>query len=114
MCAHPPAYGPVSKSFWNEICSWYSFISKSTLTIHSFDICFGHNVYTKPEIILNHLILIAKFYIYQCKIAALNSNMTGYINIIKHTLKVEKGIALKKDKLDPFIKKWKNFLFLDC
>ena len=57
---------PVSKSFWNEICSWYSCISKSTLTIHSFDICFGHNVHTKPEIILNHLILIAKFYIYQC------------------------------------------------
>ena len=104
---------PVSKSFWNEICSWYSCISKSTSIIHSFDICFGHNVHTKPEIILNHLILLAKFYIYQCKTAALNLNMTGYVNIIKHTLKVEKGIALKKDKLDPFIKKWKNLLFLD-
>ena len=46
-------------------------ISKSTITIHSFDICFGHNIHTKPEIILNHLILnIAKFYIYQCKTAA--------------------------------------------
>ena len=40
--------------------------------------------------------------------------MTGYVNIIKHTLKVEKGIGLKKDKLDPFIKKWKNLLLLDC
>ena len=40
--------------------------------------------------------------------------MTGYVNIIKHTLKVEKEIALKKDKLDPFIRKWKNLLFLDC
>ena len=55
---------PVSKYFWNEICSWYSCISKSNLTIHSFDICFGHNVHAKPEIILNHLILIPKFYIY--------------------------------------------------
>ena len=64
------------------------------LNIHSFDICFGHNVHTKPEIILNHLILIAKFYIYQCKTAALNPNMTGYVNISKHTLKVEKGITL--------------------
>ena len=32
---------PVSKSFWNEIYNWYSCISKSTLTIHSFDICFS-------------------------------------------------------------------------
>ena len=99
--------------FGTKYAAGILFISKSTLTIHSFDICFGHNVHTKPEIILNHLLLIAKFYIYQCKTAALNPNMTGYVNIIKHTLKVEKGIALKKDKLDPFIKKWKNLLFLD-
>ena len=76
--------------------------------------CFGYTVHTKPEIILNHLKHIAKFYIHQCKTAALNPNMTGYVNIIKHGLKVEKGIGLKKDKLDPFIKKWKNLLFLDC
>ena len=60
-------------------------ISKSTLTIHSnFDVCFSHNVHTKPEIILNHLILIMKFYIYQCKteVHVLNPNMTGYVNII--------------------------------
>ena len=88
-----------------------SSISKTTLTIRSFDICFGH-IHTKPEIILNHLILIAKFYVCQCKIAALISNMTGYVDIIKHTLKVEKGVALKKDKLDPFIKNMKKSPFL--
>ena len=38
--------------------------------------------------------------------------MTGYANIIKHTLKVEKEIALKKDKLDPFIKKMEKSPFL--
>ena len=33
--------------------------------------------------------------------------MTGYVNIIKHTLNL--------DNLDNFIKKkWKNLLFLDC
>ena len=37
---------PVRKSFWNEISRWYSCISKSTITIPSFDICFGHNVHT--------------------------------------------------------------------
>ena len=31
--------------------------------------------------------------------------MTGYVNIIKHTLKVEKGIGLKKDKLEFLLSK---------
>ena len=89
-------------------------VYRNQLYLFTLDICFGHNVHTKPEIILNRLILVAKFYIHQCKIAALIPNMTGYVNTIRHTLKVQKGIALKQDKLDPFIKKWKNLLFLDC
>ena len=57
-----------TKAFWNELCSWLSREVKiKILSLNPFDICFGYNI-PNPDLLINNLILIAKYHIYSCKI----------------------------------------------
>ena len=57
-----------AKNFWIDVCSWISRKLKTTILLTSFDICFGYNI-IKPDVLTNHLILIAKLHIYHCKLS---------------------------------------------
>ena len=70
------------------------------------DIVFG--VFNAEEyfIILNHLILIAKFYIYKCKWNSKNPSIRVYKAKIGEIYQVEKNIAAKRNKLAKHFQKW--------
>ena len=59
-------------------------------------------------ILLNHLLLIVKRYIYSCKYTKHNLNFIETINIIKYHRNIEKFILSEKE--DMFKNKWENLI----
>ena len=61
-------------------------------------------------IILNHLILTAKFYIYRCKLNSVHPILRVYKARIKAVYQVERKIASRPNKLTKHTKKWEKLL----
>ena len=53
-------------------------------------------------LILNHLILLAKFYIYKCKLDIKHPSLNVFIAKIRATLQIEQKIASNNDNLHLF------------
>ena len=61
-------------------------------------------------IILNHLILIAKYYIYTCKLKKVNPSLQVYKTQIRAVYQVEKQIATRWNKSTKHYGKWERLL----
>ena len=60
-------YCDITKTFWEALCSWLGECKVKSQPFTIMDIIFGVFNTEDDYIILNHLILTAKFYIYKCK-----------------------------------------------
>ena len=58
------------------------------------------------DLLLHHLLLIARHYIYTCKQRDTRPNGQMYIQIVQRTVEVERQIAKDHNSLDTFKKKW--------
>jgi len=74
------------------------------------NILFGAYNENEDNIILNHLILMAKFYIYKCKLTSTNPSLKVFIAKTKTVYQIERQIATKHDKLLKHYEKWKKNL----
>ena len=72
-------YCDVTKSFWEAFCSWLGElkINPHPFTFTITEILFGVFDVENDWIMLNHLILIAKYYIYTCKLKKVNPLLRG-------------------------------------
>ena len=61
-------------------------------------------------IILNHMILMAKFYIYKCKLNSVNPSLRVYKAKIQEIFYVEKKVAARRNKLTLHFQKWGKLL----
>ena len=61
-------------------------------------------------LILNHLILLATFYIYKCKLDIKHPSLNVFIAKIRATFQIEQKIASNNDKLDKHYKRWNKVL----
>ena len=68
----------VTKAFWEAFCSWLGECQFNFQTFSIMDIFFGVFNAEEDLIILNHLILTAKFYIYKCKLNSKNPSIRVY------------------------------------
>ena len=103
-------YCNVTKTFWEAFCSW---LSNCNINIQSFkitEILFGIFNIGDDFIILNHLILTAKLYIYRCKLNSVHTILRVYKAKIKAVYQVEKKIASRRNKLTKHTKKWEKLL----
>ena len=75
-------------------------------SLNAFDICFGYNI-TNPDLLVNHLILIAKYHIYSCKIGDRIPTLSSCKHLIGTIRCTEKTIAFNSNKIDDYIRKWK-------
>ena len=71
-------YCNVTKAFWEAFCSWLGECQFNFQTFSIMDIFFGVFNAEEDLIILNHLILTAKFYIYKCKLNSKNPSIRVY------------------------------------
>ena len=93
----------VTKSFWQLLCSW---MSEQTLE----NVIFGVFNIVEDFHILNHIILLAKYYIYKCKLNIIHPSLKVFIAKVKATCQTEQKIAASGNKLVKHYKKWNKFL----
>ena len=62
------------------------------------EICFGVNV-EKPDRLTNHLLLIAKHFIYMSKLKSILPSFQSFLKIVRYTEKIEHQIAFDSQKL---------------
>ena len=103
-------YCDMTKTLWEAFCSW---LGEFKINSHPFtitEILFGVPNVEGDWIILNHLILIAKYYIYTCKLKKVNPSLQVYKAKIRAVYQVEKKIATRRNKLTKHYGKWERLL----
>ena len=60
--------------------------------------------------IVNHLMITLKYYIHICKCKQIMPSTVGLIEKIKDTERLEKMIAIRKQKLEKHQRKWDLYL----
>ena len=94
-----------SKILWGKFKKWFETKTGTTVNLDAHAILLGDPYL---GILLNHLLLIVKRYIYSCKYTKHNLNLIETINIIKYHRNIEKFILSEKE--DMFKNKWENLI----
>ena len=55
---------PIAKSFWNKFTMWYNVTCRENIALEQNEIIYGVLKYTSSGLTLNHLIIIAKYFLY--------------------------------------------------
>ena len=100
----------VTRTLWEALCSWLGECVVKFQPFTMTDIFFGVFNTEDDFILLNHLILTAKFYIYKCKLNIVNPSLRVYKAKIRDVYQVEKTIATKQNKLTRHFQKWEKLL----
>ena len=69
-------------------------------------LCLGL-VESVSNVLLHHLLLIARHYIYTCKLKNFIPTLQVYLQLLLTSMKIEKKIALENRTLNSFEGKWK-------
>ena len=100
----------VTKSFWQLLSSWFSeqMVNLTSLTLENVFFGVFHGV--EDFHVVNHIILLAKYYIYSCKLNVIHPSLKVLIAKLKATCQIEQKIAATNNKLERHYKKWNKFL----
>ena len=98
----------IIEGFWKAFTSWLTKQNISLEALTLLNILFGVFNENEDNIILNHLILIVKLYIYKCKLNGTNPSLKVFIARTKTVCQRELQIATKHDKLLKHYEKWKQ------
>ena len=74
------------------------------------DVLFGKFDIDEDFIVINHIILLAKFYIYRSKLDNTKPSLEVFKAKLKATLNIEFVIAKRNGKLAQHYKKWESFI----
>ena len=97
--------------FWNNVSQWTSEnpdLTNLIITPFSPALCLGliDNI---SNLLLHHFLLIAKHYIYSCKLRNTIPMVHVYTQLVIRSMEIEKQIAFDKNNLASFRKKWATF-----
>jgi len=98
----------ITSKFWDDIFKWMNKLHIDPNITYR-EVCFGIPNHNQSNFI-NMIILLAKRYIYRCKIEKLSPGFVDFKKWIIFTEKVEKHIAKNKGKYGFHIKKWEPLL----
>ena len=99
-----------SSFFWKELLSWIAVEANIVLNASLLDILFGKFDLEKDFLLVNHILLLAKHFIYKCKLSKVIPSLLVFKAKLKATYKVELYIAKQKGILCNHYRKWDNFL----
>lgn len=100
----------ITKNFWLAFSSWISKQNISIETLTLINILFGVFDDNEDFVILNHLILIAKYFIYKCKLIKIKPTIRVFFEKIKLVCHIERKIAKRNDRLHKHYEKWGKIL----
>jgi len=99
----------VSSEFWKEVLSW---LKDNNIVIESFteiSLFLGFFEETEDFFIINHVLLLGKYYIYVRKCHGGLPSLRGPITRIR-SVYIELRIARERDKLAIHFKKWEELV----
>ena len=100
----------VSSEFWKEVLSW---LKEHNVVIESFgEIGLFLGIFEGVEdfLLINHVILSGKYYIYVRKCLGSLPSLRGFIARIRRVYNIELHIARERDKLATHFKKWEKLV----
>ena len=99
-----------SSFFWRELLSWIAVEANIVLNASLLDIFLGKFDLEKDFLLVNHILLLGKYFIYKCKLSQVIPSLLVFKAKLKATYKVELYIAKEKGILLNHHKKWDKFL----
>ena len=91
------------KDFWRCFHNWYN-NGGSRLNLKQADILYGVISKTKSESTLNHILIVAKFYIYSCNYDKTHPNLQRSVTLLKDKISIGKYIAFASHAEESFQK----------
>ena len=100
-----------TQTFWNNFSQWTSEeldLTNLNITPFSPALCLGliDNI---SNLLLHHFLLIARHYIYSCKLRNTIPMVQVYTQLVIRSMEIEKQIAFDNNNLASFRKKWATF-----
>ena len=100
----------ITEFFWKEVLSWLAILKNERVDFSLIDVLFGKFDIVEDFIVINHILLLAKFYIYRSKLNNTNPSLEVFKAKLKATLNTEFVIAKRNGKLAQHYKKWESFI----
>ena len=100
----------VSSEFWKHALSWLRDNDVHVDTIYESDVIFGKFDIVQDYIIINHILLLAKYYIHCRKCNNSVPTIRGFIARARRVFNLELHIAREKNKLFHF-QKWEKLTY---
>ena len=95
-----------SEVFWKEVLSWLTIHKNELLNVSLTDVLFGKFDIDKDFMVVNHVLLLGKYFIYRCKLDNIKPSLAVFKAKLKATLNLEFYIARKKGTLAQHYRKW--------
>ena len=100
----------ISSEFWKHVLSWLKDNGIDIETLREWDIIFGKFDIKDNFTLVNHLLLLGKYYIYSKKCQNSLPTVQGFIARIKLIYRIELQIAREKNKLSQHFIKWRKLV----
>ena len=95
----------ITEFFWKEVLSWLAILKNERVDFSLIDVLFGKFDIAEDFIVINHILLLAKFYIYRSKLNNTKPSLEVFKAKLKATLNTEFVIAKRNGKLAQHYKK---------
>ena len=101
---------PVVSEFWKVFLEWYETLTAVKLELSTAKILYGIIDNDRLCKLTNHLLLIAKYYIYCCSINEEPLLFCAYQTIVISKAEIEKQISTKTNSNERYYNKWKPLI----
>ena len=98
----------ISSEFWKHVLSWLRDNDVHVETINESDVIFGKFDIVDDYILINHILLLAKYYIYCRRCHNSVPSIRGFIARARRVFNIELHIAREKNKLLFHFQKWEK------
>ena len=101
---------PVVTEFWKIFLKWYETLTTAKLELSTVKILCGIIENDRFLKLTNHILLIAKYYIYCCSINKEPLYFCTYLTIVISKAEIEKQISTRTNSNERYYNKWKPLI----
>ena len=99
-----------TSEFWKHVLSWLRDSNIYVGELKEADLIFGKFDVQDDFTLINHILLLGKYYIYSRKCQNAKPSLKGFIAKTKRVYRIELYISRKRDKLAFHLKKWEKLI----
>ena len=101
---------PVVTEFWKIFLEWHETLTAAKLELTTVKILYGIIENDRFLELTNHLLLIAKYFIYCCSINKEPLYFCTYLTIVISKAEIEKQISIRTNSNERYYNKWKPLI----